>query len=1357
MNFEHPSQHRFKIRSLNCHRRYEVLISLLNNSDPKLIDILCIQEPPPTFARFPSLSPRQWDRLLPFPSDEEFPPKCFIYISKCIPSSSFSQIHVPHSNITALRIQVSDLFISLFNIYNPPNSTETIDSLQAHLCDHRTGPSATDAIMLIGDFNKHDPLWSGPLHPRRTRGEADSLVDIILRHGLELCLEPGTPTFLSPAHRTWSTLDLLFVSEDRLLPALSYCQTFGGDASDHLGLEAEFSVYPELVEAKPRPRFKETDWDAFAKAVPRHFEEHPLPTLSPSPESLDTFVTVLEAGLQHILAEMVPLTKVSQYRNRWWTAELTTLRREYRKVQRRINKADRSHASWKALKQARNKYIGAITKQKRSHWRQYLEQLTQEQLWTAARYTDDCPAASTRVPALQTPGGLVSSTEGKCATLFTTFFPTQLASYQPPEPASTPRRPILCEPFEQDDVRRAIARLAPFKAPGPSGIPNVAIKSAHAFLGPVLLEVLRVSLACGHFPTPWKSYSTVTLRKPGKSDYTVAKAYRPVALEDTLGKVLESVIATRLSALAEAHQLLPATQFGGRPGRTTTDAVLFLTQKVKDAWRTGRVASLLLMDISQAFPTVPHPTLLAKLTDAGLPRTLVDWVRSFLTERTTTLSFDDFTSPPQLVPLGIPQGSPLSPILYLLFNADLLQLPSKPSDPTSGFIDDTAKLVVSNSVAHNIGTLNSFLRQADRWGVTNGSRYDYQKFQLIHFWGRKTRPASMEVDLRFRAHVIQPTACVRYLGVLLDEKLSFKFHAEQALARGTRTLGAVGRLRIPHGYMRQLILAMVFPRIEYALLTWYEPVTEGQYRKGGSVGLTRAMAKLQRRAAKLITGAFNTTATDMADYHAHLLPAHLRLDLSTFKAAVRLCTLPPHHPLHSMVKRCRRPVKRHRSVLHKLMHTFPELRDPIELIRPSQNPDLAIKDAVSVRIAKSRASAKQEAEDAVQRGALCVFSDGSGYKGGVGAAAIAVGGHARIPYRKYVGELGAGTGGEEGVTDKTQAGVDRLSLSYPSLSPSNCISSSFSPLSFSSFSSFITPSVITARDRQDDSPDVRRLHLGPEQDHTVFEAEVCGAILALDLVRATPRATRASLFLDCQPAISALMDPGAQPGQYLLQTFWDELRRLQQQRTTLHIEIHWVPGHEDMHANEQVDIEAKKAATNSGANQVGRLRCFAGDLPRSAAALIATRKVRASTRWKSEWLKSASAKKLRPIALTPPSRKVRAFYRDLSRNECAILTQLRTGHAPLNAHLARIRRTDSPLCSKCKLPETASHFLLTCRKYATQRRALRTALCNRPLTLRTTLGPGARVGPVLSFIKDSGRFPHLFPVPSSTLDTGPST
>lgn len=284
--------------------------------------------------------------------------------------------------------------------------------------------------MLVGDFNKHDPLWSGPLHPYRTkRDPADTLIDIILRHGLGLCLEPGTPTYLSPAHRTWSTLDLLFVSEDSLLPALSYCHTFGGDASDHLGLEAEFSIYPDQVDAKPTPRFREADWAAFAKAVDNYFQANPLPAIGPSPASLDNYVTLLTKGLQHLLASAVPTTKVSQYRNRWWTAELTALRKEYRKVQRRIDKSDRSHASWEAMKEARNRYTGAITKQKRAHWKQFMEQLTQEQLWTAARYTDDTPSASTRVPALTSPDGMVSSTDGKCAILFDTFFPSLPNSY----------------------------------------------------------------------------------------------------------------------------------------------------------------------------------------------------------------------------------------------------------------------------------------------------------------------------------------------------------------------------------------------------------------------------------------------------------------------------------------------------------------------------------------------------------------------------------------------------------------------------------------------------------------------------------------------------------------------------------------------------------------------------------------------------------------------------------------------------------------------------------------------------------------------------------------------------------------
>lgn len=1225
--------------------------------------------------------------------------------------------------------------------------------------------------MLVGDFNKHDPLWAGPMHPARSaRSTADPLIDIVLRHGLALCFEPGTPTFLSAVHRTWSTLDLFFVSGDSLLPLLNYCRTFAGDASDHLGLEAEFNIRPDLHVRKDRPQYRETDWVDFAKRVPQHFLNHPLPMALDSPEALDDLVRQLESGLTKTLSEVVPVSKNSQFRNRWWTAELTALRREYRRVQRRIHRSDRSHASWEAMKEARNRYTGEITRQKRRHWKQYLEQLTQAQLWTAARYTDDAPRAVTRIPALKGPDGLVADTTGKSKILFDTFFPAPRDNYDPPEPPPTLPSTIPLEPFNLRDIDQAITRLAPYKAPGPSGIPNVAIKSAQSFLSPILLRILEASLALGHFPAPWRIYSTVTLRKPGKSDYTVPKAYRPVALEETLGKVLESVIATRLSFLAEGHQLLPPTQFGGRPGRTTTDAILFLTQKVKDAWRTGRIASLLLMDISQAFPTVPHPSLSAQLKSAGIPNALIAWVDSFLRDRTTTLAFDDYESPPQPVPLGLPQGSPLSPILYLLFSADLLRIPANRSDPSSGFIDDTAKLVVSKTVADNIDSLNSYLQEAGKWATHTGSRFDYAKFQVVHFWGRKVRPEGVESTLQFREHRIQASPSAKYLGVILDEKLSFKFHAEQALARGTRTLSALGRLRVPHGFMRQLVLAMVFPRVEYALPVWYEPIRQGASRQEGNVGLTKAIARLQRRATKLITGAFSTTASDMADYHAHLMPAHLRLRLSAFKAVARLCTLPDSHPLHPIVKRCQTSVKRHRSAIHKLLTAFPTLATPVETIWPVQPQDLAIT-YLSTQIGKSREAAKTAAEEAIRKGTLCVFSDGSGYKGGIGAAAVAIGGRTRIPYETYMRtrpeEPTVGAGGV--VCAYSLIPSLSLSLSSPaslslshSLSLPQCISTLLSPSLHTSSTLPLPLSNTGVTGRPPPrclSPDVRRLHLGNSQDHTVFEAEVCGAILGLDLIRATPRATQASLFIDCQAAISAIANPRAQYGQYLLHTFRTELRRLRKQRPSLRVEIHWVPGHEDIDANEWVDTEAKRAAQDPKATQLGRLKSLTRPLPASAAALIAAQKTESSQRWKADWASSKSAKRLRPVDLTPPSRGVRAIYKDRNRSECAVLTQLRTGHAPLNAHLHRIGCADSPICPACGVPETSAHFLIVCRRFAVQRRDLRIALRNRPLTLRTLLGPKARIGPVLRYAKESGRFPHLFPPdlapPSADPSTGP--
>jgi hypothetical protein len=108
-----------------------------------------------------------------------------------------------------------------------------------------------------------------------------------------------------------------------------------------------------------------------------------------------------------------------------------------------------------------------------------------------------------------------------------------------------------------------------------------------------------LKLACA-----WRTFLTIALHKPGKSDYTVPGVYRPIAV----GKAIEPVPTEWLSGFAEANGLLSSNQFGGRPGRCTVNALLQITQKIKDAWRVGKVASALLMDVLQVFPPSATPT-----------------------------------------------------------------------------------------------------------------------------------------------------------------------------------------------------------------------------------------------------------------------------------------------------------------------------------------------------------------------------------------------------------------------------------------------------------------------------------------------------------------------------------------------------------------------------------------------------------------------------------------------------------------------------------------------------------------------------------------------------------------------------
>ena len=593
------------------------------------------------------------------------------------------------------------------------------------------------------------------------------------------------------------------------------------------------------------------------------------------------------------------------------------------------------------------------------------------------------------------------------------------------------------------------------------------------------------------------------------------KAYRPVALLNTLGKAMESVIARRISWMAEAHQLLPRTLLGGRKGVSTEHAVHTLMEVIQRAWNSDTpVTSLLMLDVSGAFDNVSHQRLLHNLKKRRIPLELVSWIESFLKGRTSTLRLPEYESESFSIHTGIPQGSPLSPILYLFYNADLLDMGSRSDLKATAvsWIDDVGFAVTGASAAANCQILRTLHIGAEAWASKHASVFAPAKYELIHFTN-KPGDHDTSAELVLQNNRVSPSRTCQVLGVILDSQLNFETHIQHIEAKVTTSLGGLAAIAgSTWGFglkdLRRLYISVVLPQVLYCCSAWY--IADRAH--GTVIRRQRTLRKLtaiQQRAGSIIAGAFRTTAGPALDVELFLLPMKQQLKKAAGEATVCILTSPIYQNLTEGRRHRRRRAQKLWGPIERtttqgrmegwIPNTLLESRHPFVVPPWWEPPAIYIAPSADAAIREHDVNALCRDE-----GVLDVFTDGSAIGGHLGAAAVAP--------RLREGRV-------------CYMGTEEMTTVF--------------------------------------GAELQGIIMATDMTRTIKETR------KQDL-------WAVNIYVDNQAAIQAVANPGRQSGQYLLREVVQGINRLRE--AGVQVQIHWIPAHVGVPGNEEADRAAKTAA-----------------------------------------------------------------------------------------------------------------------------------------------------------------------------------
>ena len=554
--------------------------------------------------------------------------------------------------------------------------------------------------------------------------------------------------------------------------------------------------------------------------------------------SVDENYNELSSRLNTIIDEHVP-SKLSRGKHStpWFSP---SLRRLCRKKQRLFTRAKRSHkkAHWDKYKSHKKDTLKAI---RRARW-EYVNEILNVSLleknskpfW---RYIRSQRQENIGVSALKENGVLYSDSHKKAEILnkqFSSVFTrdstrNQAKLYGPSYPSINPLT------IDVKGVEKLLAGLNISKASGPDQICCRVLKELAHEIAPMLTCIFRQSIKSATLPAIWTKAFVSPVFKKG--DRCMPGNYRPVSLTCVSCKILEHIICKHFRTHLERYEILTPLNHGFRAKFSCETQLLLTLQDLLQTRDKKIQTDVAILDFSKAFDTVPHDRLLGKLEFLGIHGPLLDWTAAFLKTREQTVVVDGSKSRPTKVISGVPQGTVLGPLLFLMHINDL---PSVVTSQVRLFADDCLMYRPIRSIADQVA-LQQDLAALERWGDTWGMRFNAGKCHIMHI-SRSRVPMSFMYELC--GQVLFSAEEAQYLGVTLTSELSWSPHINSIANRANVSLGFLKRnlKHCPSQLKETAYIALVRSILEYAC-----PIWDPHLRKDVDL-----LERVQRRAARFV-------------------------------------------------------------------------------------------------------------------------------------------------------------------------------------------------------------------------------------------------------------------------------------------------------------------------------------------------------------------------------------------------------------------------------------------------------------------------------------------------------------------------